>query len=194
MQKDRIETAWHAGTKPTSWYIDGLDRDGMVKERILLLPSLSTISCQDEKTNREKAASLFKPKTNFSLQIFWALGCNCKTNCWTGQSLSLPVLLMMKVTVTDWRGTVTQRKPNISETALNRRRGEKKLPLTSWKLWSRWAFGMNWLEKKVPYSAQFQIFIFISGCRSSSAQLIITEAPEKRSSKQRFYFSALASC
>lgn len=48
---------------PTSWYIDGLDRDGMVKEWILLLPSLSTISCQTK--NREtdkKAASVFELK------------------------------------------------------------------------------------------------------------------------------------
>lgn len=50
-------SAWYAGKKPTSWYIDGLDSDGMVKERILLLPSLSTISCQvkDWKKNRKKS-------------------------------------------------------------------------------------------------------------------------------------------
>lgn len=36
----------------TSWYIDGLERDGIVKERSLLLPSLSTISCKPKETEK----------------------------------------------------------------------------------------------------------------------------------------------
>lgn len=45
---------WQSGTirSLTSWYIDGLDRDGIVKERSLLLPSLSTISWKT--TQREE--------------------------------------------------------------------------------------------------------------------------------------------
>lgn len=56
---------WYAGKKPTSWYIDGLDRDGMVKERILLLPSLSTISWssqRQEEKQKKKAESMFELK------------------------------------------------------------------------------------------------------------------------------------
>lgn len=101
---------WYAGKKPTSWYIDGLDRDGMVKERILLLPSLSTISCQvkDKKKNRKKKLNQCLNWKQFcftktSLKIFWVLGYNCETNRWPGQTLFLPVLLMIEVIVTDWR-------------------------------------------------------------------------------------------
>lgn len=41
-------------TSLTSWYIDGFDKDGIVKERSLLFPSLSTISCKTKKKAEEK--------------------------------------------------------------------------------------------------------------------------------------------
>lgn len=34
----------------TSWYIEGLDNEGMVKDKTLLFPSLSAISCIKNKT------------------------------------------------------------------------------------------------------------------------------------------------
>lgn len=35
----------------TSWYMDGLDRDGIMKDNSLLFPSLSTISCKIHNIN-----------------------------------------------------------------------------------------------------------------------------------------------
>lgn len=38
----------------TSWYTDGLEREGTVKDNTLLCPSLSTISCERKKTGRQR--------------------------------------------------------------------------------------------------------------------------------------------
>lgn len=37
----------------TSWYIEGLDNEGMVKDKTLLFPSLSAISCIKNKTRTQ---------------------------------------------------------------------------------------------------------------------------------------------
>ena len=45
----------------TSWYIEGLDNEGMVKDKTLLFPSLSAISCikkQNQNPNRSKEIGL----------------------------------------------------------------------------------------------------------------------------------------
>lgn len=56
-QQKRKNTIVSHASYCTSWYIDGLDRDGIVKERSLPLPSLSTISCENKK--REEVTERF---------------------------------------------------------------------------------------------------------------------------------------
>lgn len=49
--------------------MDGLDKEGMVKERSLLLPSLSTISCKT-KHREEKTEGLCHFKVHYFTQFY----------------------------------------------------------------------------------------------------------------------------
>lgn len=185
---------WYAGKKPTSWYIDGLDRDGMVKERILLLPSLSTISCQvkDKKKNRKKS---------------WI-------NVWTENNFVLPkrALRSSGFSVTTARQTAGQVKLYSCQCCLWLR----WLWLTDvWFMWEREQHdnsctalsSRDEVETLEQMGIWHELVLKRSHIPPSFRSLFLSRAPgkqlrtvnycrdsKKRFSKQHFYFPAIASC
>ena len=93
----------------TSWYTEGLEREGTVKDNILLCPSLSTISCERERQeDNEKVflwarnnSSLFcvcpKPLKSVCLSLQAPSSVMC--GCLCISQISLPVYVRFLICV-----------------------------------------------------------------------------------------------